>query len=186
MCQLWCVPCVLLLAINVERVCALCTQYHRPLGGLVLVLLQKQRPTLILSTFPPKKMCGSYAGVSEKPYNLSGIVFMRGFSRFVTRPAGRVRRISMSRGSSRVWLRGVRNLTGWVGSGRVGQGLEAFNCHGSGRIGSGRSGPMRRSPTRKESCFFFASFVFPMRVWCGSFPVPRVKILPCLSDPPQF
>ena len=45
---------------------------------------------------------------------------IQGFSRVMTRLAGRVRGFSKSRGSSLVGSEDVRNLTDWVGSGRVG------------------------------------------------------------------
>ena len=68
---------------------------------------------------------------------VSTIQFFPGFSRVMTRPAGRVR----SRpGSSRVGSGGVRNLTGRVGSDRVGSDRVGSGRVGSGRVGSGRVG----------------------------------------------
>ena len=52
----------------------------------------------------------------------------------MNRPAGRVRRVSKTRGPSRVGSRGVRNLTGRVASDR-----EVFKSHGPGRVTLTRS-----------------------------------------------
>ena len=57
---------------------------------------------------------------------------MQGFSRVITRAAGRVRRFSKPRGWSRVGSESLGNLTVRVGSRRVGSGRV-----GSGRVGSG-------------------------------------------------
>ena len=66
-------------------------------------------------------------------------------SRFTTRPAGQVRRLSKVHGSIRVGVGCVQNLTGRVGAGQGG-----FKSHGSGRVGSSRFGPGHRDP-REET-----------------------------------
>ena len=64
----------------------------------------------------------------------------------MTGAAGQVSRFSNTRGSGRVVSRGVSNLTGRVGSGRVESGQDGFKYHASGRVGSDRvgSGRIRR------------------------------------------
>ena len=68
--------------------------------------------------------------------------FFQGFSRVMTRPAGRVRRCSKYVGSGRVRSGGVQNLTGRVWSSGVGSGRAVFKItrvtSGQvGRVGSG-------------------------------------------------
>ena len=60
----------------------------------------------------------------------------------MTRPAGRVRRLSELRGSSPIRSGGGLNSrgSGRVGSGRVGSGQEVFKSHGPGRVKIGSGG----------------------------------------------
>ena len=72
----------------------------------------------------------------------------QGFSRIMIQIAGWVRRLSISRRSSRVGSevfaisRGGLEIS-WVGSGRVGSGRVGSGRVGSGRVGSGRVGSGR-------------------------------------------
>ena len=60
----------------------------------------------------------------------------------MTRPAGRVRRLSELGGSSPIRSGGGLNSrgSGRVGSGRVGSGQEVFKSHGPGRVKIGSGG----------------------------------------------
>ena len=77
-------------------------------------------------------------------------IFRAFFSRLMTRSAGRIRRFTKARGSSRVGSGGVGNLTG-----RVASGQEVFTSQGSG---PGRLDPVRpaRSDLAREKPWIFS------------------------------